>query len=393
MSENSELFFNLLVAGFSLNELQPIIISKFLANQQIFDNQAMILKTEKLFSSYSPDDFFPRKPMQIESAEYKIWREKTDTISPSFYIFNKKKEKSSLLNVLATSPLELDLFSVSKEIEFILDSLEGIQKRLKLQKEEYQEEIVPDELKKYLEKLSKFYNWQLLEECSLFQGDKETISARITLTLLIKASILKNQIICSSCGKIHSEDSEICDCGGELRLFPLYLNLEEVSFVIPSSYREIFHETESLSPLIIFEPIKQSFLPLKLLDEFSKIPNIKFENSIFIPKRSYFRETSTNDVLEIIFDEFVENDENLYIFAYVLDTRLSSNELIPSTLLPVINNNLKSSFEICRNWKESIAKTELQSWKITPFVKIKFISNFSSIEDMFSLDQGGVENE
>ncbi|MHA1223279.1 MAG: hypothetical protein ACTSP3_08490, partial [Candidatus Heimdallarchaeaceae archaeon] len=124
--------------------------------------------------------------MQIESAEYKIWREKTDTISPSLYLFNKKKEKSSLLNVLATSPLELDLFSVSKEIEFILDSLEGIQKRLKLQKEEYQEEIVSDELKKYLEKLSKFYNWQLLEECSLFQGDKETISARITLTLLIK---------------------------------------------------------------------------------------------------------------------------------------------------------------------------------------------------------------
>ncbi|MHA1259479.1 MAG: hypothetical protein ACTSRO_07545 [Candidatus Heimdallarchaeaceae archaeon] len=65
MSENSELFFNLLVAGFSLNELQPIIISKFLANQQIFDNQAMILKTEKIFSSYSPDDFFPRKPMSF----------------------------------------------------------------------------------------------------------------------------------------------------------------------------------------------------------------------------------------------------------------------------------------------------------------------------------------
>jgi len=44
MSENSELFFNLLVAGFSLNELQPIIISKFLANQQIFDNQAIFFK-------------------------------------------------------------------------------------------------------------------------------------------------------------------------------------------------------------------------------------------------------------------------------------------------------------------------------------------------------------
>ena len=44
-------------------------------------------------------------------------------------------------------------------------------------------------------------------------------------------------------------------------------------------------------------------------------------------------------------------------------------------------------------WEETIRKTDLEKWKVTPFVKIKYIEKYPSLLDTHAIEHRGAGNE
>ena len=117
------------------------------------------------------------------------------------------------------------------------------------------------------------------------------------------------------------------------------------------------------------------------------------EKSVILPLYSYFRDTDTNDMMKVEFESVIKDDKSVLIFCTFSDTRYKSEFLVPATFLPVISRVVKARLESSSNLREIIPATELRQWKITPFIKIKSLKGFKTLQETFSLELPGDNNE
>ncbi|MCK4896364.1 MAG: hypothetical protein KAS47_06110, partial [Candidatus Heimdallarchaeota archaeon] len=303
------------------------------------------------------------------------------------------------INLLRTDLSEISLLKVSYEIAFIGQALNGIYRRVTAQIDENSEVPIDirDELDKGLHKLGKFYNWQISEERSLFRGDEKTgLSPMLTTLFMVKASIIQDEYLCmGTCNQIldSREDERIsCECGGDYRLLSPYINLDQVSFVYPNSIQDI-STSKSLEPKKVLQILEDIMIPKKLVILLNRLANPLFGNKVVLPITANFHSKATNDSVKLIVDYFWKTEDEIYLFAYVTDTRYSHIDLISAISLPMIMREIKESVKNHLSFEKAIQKSKLRDWKQTALLKVKHLSEFKELIKKTNTTPGGMNDE
>jgi hypothetical protein len=324
-----------------------------------------------------------------------------EEISNKIYILRNNIKEFTLLNIIVGPFVDLNLEKSTIEIQSLTHALTGIFRRTEFQKES---EIIADvnqkiELKRNLEKLSSFYNWQIIEEGSL-RGDSQDmeITPMITSAFVVRSQIIKDRMKCTGdCQKIHSKESNIegvkCECGGDLVLITPELNFEEISFVYPEDLVEIVGENNVESPSRIFEYLKKSEIPKDLLESISQFSALKLQNFITVPSKVKYQVKATNDIVDLTLGYKEQNNDELLVFGFITDTRYSDDRLVSSDSLNSIMNAVYANLTDKKEWDKTIEKTDLKKWKVTPFVKTNYLEKYPSLKDIHSIEFGGAGNE
>ncbi len=324
-----------------------------------------------------------------------------EEINNKIYILRNSVKEFTLLNVIVGPFVDLNLEESTKEIQSLSQSLTGVFRRTEFQKES---EIIADvnqkiELKRNLEKLSNFYNWQILEESRLRgKGPDREITPMITSAFLVRAQITKDRMKCiGECQKIYSKDTTPegvkCECGGDLILITPELNLEEISYVYPEDLVEIVGENNIESPSQLFKYLQNSNIPKDLLASISQFSALKLQNFITIPSRIKFQVKATSDIIDLTLGYKKQESDELLIFGFITDTRYNDTRLISSETLDKIMNTIYANLVNQTDWEKTIEKSDLKNWKTTPFVKINYLDKYSSLKDIHSIDYRGEGNE
>ncbi|NPD87607.1 MAG: hypothetical protein HGN29_02720 [Asgard group archaeon] len=324
-----------------------------------------------------------------------------EEINNKIYILRNSVRDFTLLNIIIGPFVDLNLEETNEEILSLTQSLIGVFRRTEFQKET---EIIADinqkiELKRNLEKLSKFYNWQILEEGSL-RGKREDseITPVITSAFLVRAQIIKDRMKCiGECQKIYSKDSTPegvrCECGGDLVLISPDLNLEEISFGYPEDLVEIVGENNVESPSRLFKYLQNSEIPKDLISSISQFSALKLQNLITIPTKVKYQVKATSDIIDLTIGYKKQESDELMVFGFISDTRYNDTRLISAESLNKIMNAIYANLTNQTAWEETIKKTDLENWKVTPFVKIKYIEKYPSLKDTHAIENRGAGNE
>jgi hypothetical protein len=308
----------------------------------------------------------------------------------------KSKDTNFFLNLFFSKFKDINLSKTIPEIETILNSLQGVHRRVDHQiKIGHRSQSSPlPVLEENLEILGKFYHWQVCQEVSLRGGiEQSNITPVISSALFIKASILDDLEICNgNCGKIYSESMERevikCDCGGEIVLAPPVTRVENVSFVYPENLTDIALSKEEVSPKRILDFAKNSFLPVRITLLLNQISELGIGKKVSFPSFAQYKIKDTNDEVRIYFEYSFKSKDEIIIFACITDTRYRSSDLISAVSLPIILRDMKTSISTDFIPEEVISRTELRGWKITPFIKVKELENLDSLERIFSIFGG-----
>ena len=324
-----------------------------------------------------------------------------EEIENKIYILRDRTRNFTLLNVIIGAFFDLNLEKTNNEIQSLTQSLSGIFRRTEFQK---QSEIIADvnqkiELKRNLEKLSHYFNWQIFDEGILRSTlTVSEITPMITSAFLVRALIIKDQMKCTGeCQKTYTKETTPegirCECGGDLILIPPELNFEEISFVYHSEIVEIVGKNNVETPSRLFKYLQSSEIPKNLIDSIGQFSALNLQNLITIPSKVKFQVKATSDIIDLNLGyKILENDEIL-IFGLMSDTRYNDNRLITSKSLDKIMNTIYANLLDQASWEETIKKSELENWKVTPFVKIKYIDKYFSLEDTHAIKHGGAGNE
>ncbi|MCG3220895.1 MAG: hypothetical protein H7641_05895 [Candidatus Heimdallarchaeota archaeon] len=324
-----------------------------------------------------------------------------EEINNKIYILRNSARDFTLLNIIIGPFVDLNLEETNEEIQSLTQSLTGVFRRTEFQKES---EIIADinqkiELKRNLEKLSKFYNWQIFEEGSLRgKSEDSEITPMITSAFLVRAQIIMDRMKCiGECQKTYSKDStpeEVkCECGGDLVLIPPDLNLEEISFVYPEDLVEIVGENNIESPSRLFKYLQDSEIPKNLISSINQFSALKLTNLITIPSKVKFQVKATSDIIDLTLGYKKQESDEILIFGFITDTRYDDARLMSSESLNKIMNAIYANLTNQTAWEETIKKTDLEKWKVTPFVKIKYIEKYPSLKDTHSIEHRGAGNE
>lgn len=394
---------NLLITSIPLGETDlGLFTTVIMTGEEITQDVSTVMQLEEAKESINILDEFPDEEIIFKSSKYEFLDTSEDNrITPNLYIIKQEYNEISLLNILISSISKLNLAKTSNVIDYITQSISGVFRRTEVlrNKDSLTEEEQQNELKKNQKDLVEFYQWQILNEESLQKSSEQAAQApMITNSLLLKTEIIRDQVQCmGSCGKTFSKESAPsgvqCECGGELVVTPPSLNLAKVSFVYPEGLEEIINDDESITPESLLKYTKESFMSPKLLTSLNQLSSIKFHEYISIPSIIGYKSKLTNDLINVHFNYFLNNDDEIYIFACITDTRYSDQRLVSAVSLPVIMRAFQSNFQGENSWKEVIQKSELNEWITTPFVKIKTLNQFPTLSDILALEIRSDDNE
>jgi len=387
---------NLLITSIPIGDLDlGLFTTVIMTGEKVTQNVSSVMQLEEMKESINILDEFPDEEIVFKSSKYEfIISPEDDRKIPNLYIIKQEYGEISLLNILISPISKLNLTRTSEIIDYIAQSIAGVYRRTDIwrNQDSLSEEEQQDELKNNLKDLVEFYQWQILREESLQKSkDLGTQAPMITNIILVKAEIFRDLVQCmGSCSKTFSKDeapSEVqCECGGEIVIAPPSLNLSKVSFVYPEELKDIITNGESITPEGLFKYVKEAIMSPKLLTSLNQLSSLKFHDLVSVPSIINYKSKLTNDLINIHFDYFLSNDDELYIFACTTDTRYSDKRFVSAISLPIIMRVFQSNFEGENSWKQTIQRSELKDWVVTPFVKIKTLNQFSSLSDILALE-------
>jgi hypothetical protein len=395
---------NLIISNILRGEHElSLQIAKFFGSKEIEDDFEKLASEEHLKDLFEIISLFKetsKEDIILDSVHYAEWEFKKPETNLSHIYFSKNSLNDAYtINLLRTNLSEISLSKISNEIAFIGQALNGIYRRVTAEIAENIElsERIKDELGNGLLKLGKFYNWQISEERSLLrEGEKTGLSPMLTTLFMVKASIIQDEYLCmGTCNQILNsrEDERIsCECGGDYRLLSPYINLDQVSFVYPNSIQDI-STSQSLDPKKVFQILEGIMIPKKLIVLLNRLANTLFGNKVILPILANFHSKATNDSAEVIVDYFWKTEDEIYLFAYVTDTRYSHIDLISAVSLPMIMREIKENVTKHLSFEEAIQKSKLKDWNQTPLLKVKHLSEYKELTKKTNTNSGGMNDE
>ncbi len=374
----------------------PIHFFKVLETEEAKTSVNMKRQLNQLFKNVNIDEIFNEKDIALEGLKLSSIPIDDLTNPGTNITLLKLKDSIFFLNLFFSNFGDINLSKTSPEIKQMLNSLQGVYRRIDYQiKEGFRSQSSPlNVLEENLEILGKFYHWQVCQEASLRGGTEQSnITPVITSALLMKASILDDLEICDgNCGKIYSEGVEEdvvkCDCGGEIVLAPPVTRVENVSFIYPKNLTEIVVSKEEVSPKRILEFVQNSFLPKRLVLLLNQISELKLSKKVAIPSLAHYNIKDTNDEVRVFFEYHFNSKDDIIIFACITDTRYRSTDLVSAVSLPMILRDVKSSISGEFTPEDVVRRTELRDWNVTPFTKVRELENLDSLERIFSIFGG-----
>ncbi len=394
---------NILISGFPGKETGlPSHIAKVIGDAEFLKDESSreMIEHELEKISFSESSF--EDDLILEGTRFITWQKGHDSVlSPDISLIKQEFENKSLINFVISNFSDLEILKAIDEISFILHSLSGIIRRIDMQEElsEKNEENKTSELKRNLNKMGQFYNWQIFTENSMRERGIEQIGLAPMLisAILLRVHVLHDEIQCiGECKKTYNKDTQIpgvsCDCGGELLIAPPYIKIKNASFAFPSGLNEIMNVDE-VTPTSLLNLIQQSMFPKNFGLIFNHFPDLQFSSTIAVPASSYYRSKSTNDTIKIIFEYISLENDDLLIFSYITDTRFSDNRLIPAASLAVIMREIQKNVKGEIDWASAIAKSELREWKTTSAVGYDEILQHANLKSMIQNYQEGDKNE
>ncbi|MHA1201034.1 MAG: hypothetical protein ACTSQ4_00760 [Candidatus Heimdallarchaeaceae archaeon] len=381
----------------------PLQVAKFFGSKDIendFERLASEEHLEDLFEIITLFQETSEEDIVLDSVHYAEWEFKKPETNLSHIYFSKNSLNDAYtINLLRTNLSEISLSKISNEIAFICQALNGIYRRATAEIAENSDFPIKikDELDNGLHKLGKFYNWQISEERSLLrEGEKTGLSPMLTSLFMVKASIIQDEYLCmGTCNQIlnsREDERTSCECGGDYRLLSPYINLDQVSFVYPNSIQDI-SSSKSLDPKKVFQILEGIMIPKKLIILLNRLANALFGNKVILPIMANFHSKATNDTMRVIVDYFWKTEDEIYLFAYVTDTRYSHIDLISAVSLPMIMREIKESVKKHFPFEEAIRKSKLKDWNQTPLLKVKHLSEYKELIKKNNTNPGGMNDE
>ncbi len=395
---------NLIIANILRGEYDlPLQVAKFFGPKEIENDFVKIANEEHLKDLFEVISLFNETSegeIVLDSVQYAEWEfKKPETDLSHIYLSKNSLNDVYTINFLRTNLSEISLSKICKEIAFIGQALNGIYRRVTAEIDEKGEVLIDirDELNNGLHKLGKFYNWQISEERSLLRGGEKTgLSPMLTTLFMVKASIIQDEYLCTgTCNQVINsrEDEKIsCECGGDYRLLSPHINLDQVSFVYPNSIQDI-STSKSLDPKKIFQILEDIMIPKKLVILLNRLANALFGNKVILPITANFHSKATNDSIKLIVDYFWKTEDEIYLFAYVTDTRYSHIDLISAISLPMIMREIKESVKNHLSFEEAKQKSKLKFWKQTALLKVKHLSEYKELMKKTNTNPGGMNDE
>ena len=401
---SDESHINLIISNILRGENDlPLQVAKFFGPEEIENDFVKFASEEHLKDLFDVISLFNKTSEEeiiLDSVQYAEWEfKKPETDLSHIYLSKNFLNDVYTINFLRTNISEISLLKISNEIAFIGQALNGIYRRATAEIDEKSEVLIDirDELDNGLHKLSKFYNWQISEERSLLRvGEKTGLSPMLTTLFMVKASIIQDEYLCmGTCNQVINsrEDERIsCECGGDYRLLSPYINLDQVSFVYPNSIQDI-SKSKSLDPKKIFQILEGIMIPKKLVILLNRLANALFGNKVILPITANFHSKATNDSIKLIVDYFWKTEDEIYLFAYVTDTRYSHIDLISAVSLPMIMREIKESVKNHLSFEDAIQKSKLKDWKQTALLKVKHLSEYKELIKKDNANPGGMNYE
>ncbi len=401
---SDESHINLIISNILRGENDlPLQVAKFFGPEEIENDFVKFASEEHLKDLFDVISLFNKTSEEeiiLDSVQYAEWEfKKPETDLSHIYLSKNFLNDVYTINFLRTNLSEISLLKISNEIAFIGQALNGIYRRATAEIDEKSEVLIDirDELDNGLHKLSKFYNWQISEERSLLRvGEKTGLSPMLTTLFMVKASIIQDEYLCmGTCNQVINsrEDERIsCECGGDYRLLSPYINLDQVSFVYPNSIQDI-SKSKSLDPKKIFQILEGIMIPKKLVILLNRLANALFGNKVILPITANFHSKATNDSIKLIVDYFWKTEDEIYLFAYVTDTRYSHIDLISAVSLPMIMREIKESVKNHLSFEKAIQKSKLRDWKQTALLKVKHLSEYKELIKKDNANPGGMNYE
>ncbi|MCK5303622.1 MAG: hypothetical protein KAJ72_00100 [Candidatus Heimdallarchaeota archaeon] len=401
---SDESHINLIISNILRGENDlPLQVAKFFGPEEIENDFVKFASEEHLKDLFDVISLFNKTSEEeiiLDSVQYAEWEfKKPETDLSHIYLSKIFLNDVYTINFLRTNISEISLLKISNEIAFIGQALNGIYRRATAEIDEKSEVLIDirDELDNGLHKLSKFYNWQISEERSLLRvGEKTGLSPMLTTLFMVKASIIQDEYLCmGTCNQVINsrEDERICcECGGDYRLLSPYINLDQVSFVYPNSIQDI-SKSKSLDPKKIFQILEGIMIPKKLVILLNRLANALFGNKVILPITANFHSKATNDSIKLIVDYFWKTEDEIYLFAYVTDTRYSHIDLISAVSLPMIMREIKESVKNHLSFEKAIQKSKLRDWKQTALLKVKHLSEYKELIKKDNANPGGMNYE
>ncbi len=395
---------NLIITNILRGEYDlPLQAAKFFGPEDIQNDFVKLANEENLMDLFELISLFKENREEnivLDSVQYAEWEfKKPETNLAHIYLSKNSLNDVYTVNFLHTDLSEISLSKVSNEIAFIGQAINGIYRRVTAKINDNSEFsiAIKDELDNGLYKLGKFYNWQISEERSLMRGSEKTgLSPMLTTLFMVKASIIQDEYLCmGTCNRvlISREDEGIsCECGGEYRLLSPHINLDQVSIVYPNSIQDI-STSKSLEPKKIFQIVEDVMMPKKLVILFNRLANDLFGNKVLLPIIANFHSKATNDSVKLIVDYFWKAEDEIYLFAYVTDTRYSHIDLISAVSLPMIMREIKENVKNQLSFGEAIQKSKLKDWNQTPSLKVKQLSEYKELVKETNANAGGMTDE
>ncbi|MBY9001678.1 MAG: hypothetical protein KGD64_12245 [Candidatus Heimdallarchaeota archaeon] len=385
-SHNSHI--NLLISNIDRGGYElPLQFAQLYGDEEIRDNFSNVTKEEyakelleiiSLFTKYQGEE------VVLDSVQFADWEiNKPNSSISHMYLTKNSLNNTYTINLLRTDQSEISLSKISSEVAFIGQAITGVYARVSMKADETENLTEEDqnEINNNLQKLGKFYDWQVADERSLMRGSEKTgLSPMLTTLFMVKASVVQDEYMCTgSCNQIlNARENEAinCECGGEYRLLSPHLNMDQVSFVYPNSIEDI-SLSKSIEPKKMFQIVEDICIPKKLVVLLNRIANPIFGNKVILPVIANFRSILTNDSVKIIVDYIWKSEDEVYLMAYLTDTRYSHIDLISAVSLPMIIREIKESISRNSSFEDAVKKSKLKDWNQTPLLKVKQLSNVS----------------
>lgn len=397
--EDTRNIYNILACEIMEKELElPIHFFETLETEDAIPSINIKKQLLELFKNVNISDCFTEKNIILEGLKLTSLPIENLESKGSGIALLKNRGDIFFLNLFFSYFNDLNLTNASTETNRIRDALQGVSKRVEHQIEDgiLTHNRSLDEMEENLERLGKFYHWQICQETSLRGGiEQSSITPVITSALFMNTFILKDLELCNGkCGKIYSDNKEEtlirCDCGGEIVLAPPMLKIENISFVYPEQLDQIVASKDEVSPKRIFELIQNSFVPNRIILLLNQLSELELNKRISIPSVAHYRIKDTNDIVRVFFEYEYKSENEITIFACITDTRYKSSNLISAVSLPIILRDVKNGISGDFDPIKVIQKTELRDWKVTPFVKARELKNIENLESIFSIFGGMV---